>query len=83
MTIIEKRTKKIYDFDIRRIVRIFEEKDEDDQVKFIRMKLNDLQKIEEIELNWLNRIKRAYLLKRQYLGLMLTGLLYQAEQFRQ
>ena len=83
MNIYEKRTNNIYDFDACRIVSSFYEKNEDDQVEFIKMKLNDLEKIENIELNLLNRIKREYILRKQYLGLILNGLLYQAEKFRE
>ena len=47
------------------------------------MKLNDLEKIENIKLNLLNRIKREYILRKRYLGLILNGLLYEAEKYRQ
>lgn len=83
MVIYEKKTNNIYDFDVCRIVTSFQAKNEDDQVEFIKMKLNDLEKIENIKLNLLNRIKREYILRKRYLGLILNGLLYEAEKYRQ
>jgi hypothetical protein len=83
MKIIAKSSKKSFDFDIQGIIRDFKKKNEDAQVEFIKMKLNDLEEIDDLELNLLHRLKREYLLRWKYLGLILNGLLYQAEKFRQ
>ena len=78
MRISIKSVHRSFDFDMPRIIAIFEDKTAEDQVKFIRCKLHDLVILDEAKLNFIDRLKRRYLLKTEYTGLILNGLLYQA-----
>ncbi|MCK4761755.1 MAG: hypothetical protein KAW12_06100 [Candidatus Aminicenantes bacterium] len=80
MTIISKYGGKSYDFDIAGIIGIFQEQDAAAQEEYLRGKLDELIVVEDLELNLFNRLKRNYLLQWRYIGLILQGLLYQAEK---
>jgi len=80
MNISIKNVQRLFDFDIPRIITVFEDKTAEDQVEFIRGKLHELVILNEAKLNFIDRLKRRYLLKREYIGLILNGLLYQAEK---
>ena len=83
MLLKEKSSQKSFNLDIHEIVRAFFEKSTEDQVDFIKSKIEELIILEDAKLNLINRIKRHFLVQRRYLGIILNGLLYQAEKFRE
>ena len=80
MTINMKNGKTYFDFDMPQIIEAFFDKSAEDQELFIRAKLRELAILEDARLTFIDRLKRSYLLKREYIDLILCGLLYQAQQ---
>lgn len=82
MLIKDSRTKRTFDFNIRGIIMSYMEKNEEDQIAFIKMKLRELEEIGNLKLNWINRMKRRHLLQRNNIGFVLNGLLFEVVTFR-
>jgi len=77
MIIKDSQTKRTFEFNIQSIINAYMDKNNEDQIEFIKMKLRELAEIEDLKLNWINRMKRYQLLQRKYLGFILNGLLYE------
>ena len=80
MKINMKGVKKYFDFDMPQIITAFFDKSAKDQAVFIRTKLCEHAILKDARLTFIDRIKRRYLLRREYIDLILCGLLYQARQ---
>ena len=77
MLIKDTQTKRTFDFNIQGIITAYLNKNNEEQIAFIKMKISELHEIEDLKLNWINRIKRRHLLQKKNIGFILNGLLYE------